>query len=92
MRGLVGKRMIVSKQDMMILAERTSSMEKKGRSMECVLQEGERILKPFGDFQLQNFSQAFARAPYLVSYLPNPVSQSACVCQCLSSNIDVPTG
>jgi len=34
--------MIVSKQDMVILAERSSSMEKQGRSMEYVLEEGAR--------------------------------------------------
>jgi hypothetical protein len=44
MRRLVGKRMIVNKQDVVILAERSSSMEKKGRSnrIPYVLEEGAR--------------------------------------------------
>jgi hypothetical protein len=93
MRRLVGKRMIVSKQDMVILAERSSSMGKKGEvNGICIGRRCEGILKPFGGPQLQNFSQACAQPSYIVSHLPNPVSEPACVCLHLLQNIYVPPG
>jgi hypothetical protein len=96
MRKLVGKRMIVSKQDMVILAERSSEILEHGKKGEvngiCIGRRCEGILKPFGGPQLQKFSQACAQPSYIVSHLPNPVSEPACVCLRLLLNIYVPAG